>query len=71
MFNGKRVVKMIMADKGIKSGFIADTLDMDRQVFYNWLNREKGMTVDKLSSVADILGCEVVLRDKETGKIYE
>lgn len=70
MFNGKRILKTIMTEKRIKSGYIADTLKMDRQAFYNWLNREKGMTVDKLTAVADILGCDVVLVDRETGKIY-
>lgn len=71
MFSGKRMIKSIMALKKIKSGFIADSLEMDRQAFYNWLNRDNPMMLDKLIEVADVLGCDVALIDRETGEVYK
>lgn len=66
----KALIKTVMVQKDIKSGYIAEQLEMDKQVFYNWLNRDK-MTVSNLVRVANVLGCDVVLRDRETGKIYD
>ncbi len=71
MFNGKRTLKVIMAEKGIKAGYVADELDMKPQSFSTWLYREDGLTVDKLSEVANVLGCHVAIIDNETGKIYD
>lgn len=71
MFNGKRTLKAIMAEKGIKAGHVATELDMRPQTFSMWLYREDGMTVDKLSEVAGILGCHVAIIDNETGKVYD
>lgn len=63
-----RIIKTAMLAKKVKSGELAELLGKDKQAFYNWLSRDT--MGDKIIEVADALGCDIVLRDRETGKIY-
>ena len=65
----QRYIKVIMADKAVKSGTLADNIGMDRQAFYNTLYR-KTMQYSEAERIADALGCEIVWRDKTSGKEY-
>ena len=70
MINGKVALKSVMLKKGMKSGQVADALGYkSRQVFFNWLS-SNAMSLAKFAIVADALGCDVVLLDRETGEIY-
>lgn len=66
----KKMIKKAMLDKGIKSGFIADKLDIDRQFLYNWLYKPDTEAFERLVAIADILGCDVALIDRESGNVY-
>lgn len=62
-------LKMAMIDKNISQVEFAERADMPVQSLYNMLNRNK-MKFKQVEAFAEAIGCEVVLRDKETGKIY-
>lgn len=62
-------IKICMTDKKIKPGAVADQLGENAQVFYNKLFRDT-MRFSDVEKIADVLGCDVVLVDRVTGKIY-
>lgn len=62
-------LSMAMLDKGISKADFAREADMPVQSLYNMLNRNT-MKYKQVEMFADILGCDIVLRDRETGKIY-
>ena len=62
-------IKSAMAYKDIKSGEIAAKLDRLPQTFYNMLNRD-AMRFSEVEQIADVLGCDVVLQDRITGKTF-
>ena len=66
----KAVIKSAMKQQKIKSGMLAELLGMQRQAFYNKLNRGT-MSANFFIEIADALGCDVVFRDRETGEIIE
>ena len=66
---------MIMAAKGKTVNDLADITGRSAQTinntFYNDRHSTKGgMTLSIAAEYAEALGCEIVFRDKETGKIY-
>ena len=68
-------IRMIMIDKGVKINELAVMTDKSPRTLYNtFYNDEKsknsGMTFSVASQLAEALGCEIVFRDKETGKTY-
>ena len=62
-------IKMIMTDKSIKSGKLAEMVGLEKQAMYNALFR-KTMQYAEASRIADALGCDIIWRDRETGKEY-
>lgn len=62
-------LKMAMLDKGISQVQFAEMIGKPTQSFYNMMNRNT-MTFKTVEEFADALGCDVVLRDRETGKEY-
>lgn len=62
-------IKMAMIDKEISAQDLADDLGCARQSVYNAIARDN-FTSAKLEEIAAVLGCDVVLRDRKTGKIY-
>ncbi len=70
-----RKLKMIMADKGMKINQLSEMVGKSPQTLYNtFYNDEKtkrsGMTFEKVAELADALGCDIVFKDRETGKEY-
>ena len=64
-------LKMVMLDKGIRQKNMAEVLGYTNiNSLYNVLNRDS-MTFETAEKWADALGCEIVLKDRKTGKIYE
>lgn len=64
-------IKMVLLDKGIKQKELAQMLGYKGiNSIYNMLGRDN-MTFSVVEHWADLLGCDVVLRDRVTGKIYE
>lgn len=77
-------IKMAMLDKGMiikdlaelyvnTPKILADGTKKERkgslQPVYNMMARDN-LTFDTAEQFAELLGCEIVFRDKETGKIY-
>lgn len=64
-------IKMVLLDKDIKKKDFATMLGYEGQnTIYNMLGRDK-MTYEAVEKWLDLLGCDIVFRDRETGKIYE
>lgn len=64
------LIKTVMLQKGIKLGELARRTDYSPQTLSVKLNRD-AMSFEATQKLADALGCDVVLRDRESGKIYE
>ena len=67
---GARIINMAVASKKITQKELAERCGMPTQSLYNMLGRNT-LTVKSLQTLADAIGCDVVLKDRETGKIYE
>lgn len=63
-------LKMAALDKGIKHKELAEMLGYKGEnTVYNLLSRDN-FTYENVERWADLLGCDVVLRDRKTGKLY-
>lgn len=62
-------IKMALLDKGITQKGLADMIGCPKQTVYNLLFRDN-LTLKTAEKYADAIGCEIVLKDKESGKIY-
>lgn len=64
-------IKMVLLDKDMKKKDFAAMLGYEGQnTIYNMLGRDK-MSYEAVEKWLDALGCDIVFRDRETGKIYE
>lgn len=61
--------RMCMLDKDIKQTQLAEQMDKDLQQVYNAFYRDLFITKNG-ERFADALNCDIVLRDRNTGKIY-
>ena len=63
-------IKLALLAKGIKQKELSELLGYNGEnTVYNMLARDN-MTYETVERWADAIGCEVVLRDRATGKIY-
>lgn len=63
-------IKMALLDKGIHQNELAQRLGYKGiNSIYNMLSRDN-MTYAVVERWADAIGCDVVLRDRVSGKIY-
>ena len=62
-------LKIAMAAKHIKGVTLATLMDCPTQSLYNKFNRDT-MKFKEVEKIADLLGCDVVLRDRTNGNIY-
>lgn len=64
-------IKKALIDKGITRKQLAELLGYrGTTTIYNMLARDN-MTFENIERWADVIGCDVVLRDRETGRIYD
>lgn len=63
------LIKTAMLHKGVKVGELAPLLSMTTQALSVKLNRDT-MTFASAEKMADALCCDIVLRDRVSGKIY-
>ena len=64
-------IKMVLLDKEIQQKELAERLGYEgKNTIYNMLKRDN-MTYATVEKWADLLDCDVVLKDRKTGKIYE
>lgn len=69
------ILKIIMKEKKLKVKDLADLMGKSDRTVYNTFSRDNlskggGMTFENVVEYAEALGCEIVIRDKETGKEY-
>lgn len=62
-------IKEVLHDKHMKQTDLAVAVGKDKQYIYNALHRDS-FSYEMVVQIADALGCDVVLMDRETGKIY-
>lgn len=65
----RKKLKMAMLDKGVKQAELAEKTGKKLQTIRNTFSNDS-MTYATVEQFADILGCDVVLRDRKTGKLY-
>lgn len=64
-------IKMALLDKGITQKELAEQLGyVGKNTVYNLLGRDN-LSFKAVERWADIIGCDVVLRDRASGKIYD
>lgn len=63
-------LKHLFIDKKIKQSQIADALNVKRASIGDKISRNGKMSVDSLATIADVIGCDLVLTfiDRETGQ---
>jgi len=62
-------LKMILLDKGIRQADLAEMTGRHLPTLRNMFYRDN-MTYATVEQLADALGCDVVLWDRKTGKLY-
>lgn len=62
-------IKMAMLDMGVKPKELSERMGIKTENLYNIFSKDS-MTIKRAELFAEALGCEIVLRNKETGKIY-
>lgn len=65
----KKKLKMAMIDKGINQIDLAEMTGRKIGTLRNMLFRDN-MAYTTVEQLADALGCDVILRDRKTGKLY-
>lgn len=51
-------IKSVLAEKGKKSKFLADALEVNYATVSRWCTNSSQPSVDTLFEIADLLGCE-------------
>lgn len=68
--DGRALIRSVMARKNIKISTMAADFGIKRQSMANWLQYNK-MSLERFAEVADYLGCDVALIDRENGNVYK
>ena len=63
-------IKKILIDRGMTQLDFADAIDKDAQQTRNALYRDK-FTYNLLEQWLDCIDCDIIFRDRKTGKLYE
>lgn len=69
MVDGKAIIRSVMAKKNIKISTLAEMLGDNRRTLANTLQYNK-MSLNKFAEISDVLGCDIVLVDRETGETF-
>lgn len=64
-----KTIKIAMVDKGVKPRHLAEDIGVSPRTISVMLTRDS-LSFKTASMYADALGCDIVLQDRETGKIY-
>lgn len=62
-------LKAILKDKRISQKNMAEMMGKPLPTIYNTFHKDE-MKFSTVEMYAEFLGCEILFRDKETGKIY-
>ena len=64
-----RLIKQLMREKGIKQKDLANELSVTFQRVSTLLKQDN-IEVDNAKRILEVLGCELIVSDKETGESY-
>ena len=75
MVRASKTIKKIMIDKGVNIKQLAELSGKSHSTMYNtFYNDEKskgsGMSFENVVDLVNALGCDVIIRDRETGEEY-
>ena len=65
-----RLIKQLMREKGIKQKDLASELSVTFQRVSTILKQDN-IEVDNAKRILEVLGCELIVSDKETGESYQ
>lgn len=63
-------IKKVLLEKDMTQIDLAEIADKDVQALRNQLYRDN-LTYASVEHLCDVLGCDIVFRDRESGKIYD
>lgn len=64
----KEIIDKAAADRKIKKADLARKLGTIPQILNDWINKSKTMPVDRLITIMDALGYDVVIKDRINGE---
>ena len=75
IFRASSKLKAIMKDKKVTTKRLAEMLGLGTSTLYNTFSNDgmedrSGMTFENAVRLADALGCDIIFKDRETGKEY-
>ncbi len=62
-------IKMVAKDKKITYGNLGELIGMKPKMFYKKLDRNS-MSYTDAEKIADALNCDIIFKDRKTGKEY-
>lgn len=62
-------IKQILKDQKISQIELANRVGCSKQTVYNVMHQDS-MSLQTLEKYVEALGCEILIRDKDTGKFY-
>lgn len=69
--NIQKMIKILMIEKDVKIAELAEAIKMSPRSLSTKLSRsENNMTLSGVDLLLDALDCDLVIRDRATGKIY-
>lgn len=66
----KKKIKLLLAEKGITQTALARKAGKSEQTLRNLLARDS-MRYETVEQLLDVIDCDIVFRDRKTGKIFE
>lgn len=66
----KKKIKLLLAAKGMTQSTLARKAGRSEQTLRNLLSRDS-MRYETVEQLLDAMDCDIVFRDRNTGKIYE
>lgn len=62
-------IKQILKDQKVSQIELANRVGCSKQTVYNVMHQDS-MSLQTLEKYVEALGCEILIRDKDTGKFY-
>ena len=62
-------IKRILFEKDLSGVYLAEKIEKPAQTLYNQMNRDT-WKFSEVEKIADLLGCDIVFVDRETGAKY-
>ena len=70
MFDAKKVIMQLLLERGLSLSDLAERLGIQTQSLRNKLNRGS-FGLSDFEKMADILGCDIEVITRDTGKVFK